>query len=205
MLSYNHMQEARQKVRQPALSIANFFGAFGYIAIILLWLWVGGLLLYPSIQNGSFDWLGPQPSSTTPAPVLPHSPSTGVSMVVGVIVLILCLVVMAYSVYAIPKSIGKAGAKATRGAAESLVPVATHHKPISKKAKRTLTARMVLGIKIMAILLPLIAVAITPSFAVLDKQIIVVTTLVIAVYGLLNYLVQYALAMASKLDPSALW
>lgn len=185
-----------------ALKIANFFGAFGYMSLMLEWLWVFGLLLYPYIININFML----PDNTPEAPPTPPAAiDSTLALVLGAVVTVLCLAVAVYALYSVPRSIAKTGARAARLTANTVIPTMTHHRHVSKKESKRLTFAVVCYLKAAAIAIPLFACFIMPDTLPLSKQIVNIIAVFFAAWTTINFGVQFAIAKFAALNTDQIW
>lgn len=189
------------------LKVANFFGAFGYISVLLEWAWVIGIIVYPFIVNGSLNWLTNPTAEPQPIPEqtmrLQIDPTAGI--IIGVIVTIICIALVVYALFMIPKTLGRGSAAVTRSAAHVLVPAMTHQKHTTKKSLQRLTSRVMTGIKLTAISLPVVASYMVAVPNTLSREIIIICTLFFGGWSLFNFIVQYIVAKSAQLDFDLIW
>lgn len=190
--------------KQPVtLKIANFFGALGYLSLLLEWLWVFGLLLYPQVKNLSFILPDSAPAQK-PQPSLTTIDST-FALIIGTVVTMLCLLLIIYTIYRVPREIAKTSSRAAHVAASTVIPSLTRHKHISKKESKRLTFAVVSYLKAAAIILPLLVCVIIPDTLTLSKQIISIVAVFIAAWAIADFGIQLAFAKIAKLDTSKIW
>ena len=168
----------------------------GYISLIFEWLWVVVVGVPPLIKTGAFDILmAPADTSTTiPTEAVAISPFTTIA--VGAITLIL----LAFTVVVlirIPKAIVETGERIVHQAAEVVLPVVTHHKPLPAKKRRVLSMRVMRSIQISAVALPALISLILPANEELSRPIIITITLWLAALCLLSFFAAWATAPAS--------
>lgn len=187
-----------------AQNTANVFGVLGYISLLIEWVWLACIVAYPVVKDGRLDWLMPtsNPESVT---MFAPAPPSAAAMIIGIVVTILCLGVVLYSLYTLPRSIGKVGAKITHAAADSVLPVLTHRRKITKKLRRKLTLRTITTIKFLLLIAPVLIVFIVPSFSALSKDIVTFTTAFLAAWAFVYFLVQLAITQIAKLSPDHIW
>ncbi|MBC7512353.1 hypothetical protein H7142_01675 [Candidatus Saccharibacteria bacterium] len=167
----------------------------GYISLIFEWLWVVVVGVPPLIKTGAFDILmNPTDTSTTiSTETVAISPLTTIA--VGAITMIL----LAFTVVVlirIPKAIVETGERIVHQAAEVIVPVVTHHKPLPAKKRRMLSRRVMCSIQISASVLPALISLILPANEELSRPIIITVTLWLAALCLLSFLAAWATAPA---------
>ncbi len=183
--------------------VANFFGAFGYLFLVMEWMWAGVIVAYPLITTGKLEWLVPAHSTpTTSTPIMEIDPTLG--MIIGVVVTILCIALTVYALYTLPQSVAKTGSRAAHNVAKAIVP-AVIHKPIHKKRIKLLTFQVVNALKGVAIAVPAVACLVTPEFSALSKDISLIIVCSLAALALINFTVQITIAHATKLDLAKIW
>lgn len=198
------MHKVGQQKPPIAQKIANFFGAMGYLSLLLEWFWVVGLLLQPLIVSGTFNWLITPPTAPqTPQPTYSIDPTIG--LIIGIVTTVLCLAVTVYALYFIPRSVGKTGAAVTQLAAKNIAPAITHHKPISKKRAKRLSYQIVTALKFILIALPLFVAFCIPQFAVFTKNIVLTVTLFCAALAVVNFCAQLLVVKVRRLNTDTIW
>ena len=183
---------------------ANAFGALGYISVLFQWAWSLLILCYPLITDRS-DLLLPPPGADQ-SPVVNVSPE--MSPLVAIIVIITTVVVMALAVVAIvrlPRNLGKQSSTLTKSAASAVLPAITRHKKISKNQRQKLSHRLVLGIKLSAVLLPLVLLLFVPPTVGLSPLAIWAVGTGAALLSLLYFTVQQFIALFGKVNTVDIW
>lgn len=191
-------------LQKPPLSlkVANFFGTLGYLTLLFEWFWVFGLLLYPSLKN--IPLLLPEKAPQTQhAPLFSINPTLGLT--IGAIVTVLCVVMVIYALYTVPRGIAKTSSRVTRQAVAVVIPTIVHHKPISKKESRRLTFTAMIIIKIAAITVPLVGCLVTPVVSGLSQQIVAITALFFAFWVVFHFGIQLAITKIAKLNTEQIW
>lgn len=196
------MHKVDRTIPSFALKTANFFGALGYVSLVFEWMWVFGLLLYPAAEY--FKFLVP-----AKAPTSNHEPlfviDGTVAMIVGGIITVLCLGMVMYAFFAVPRSVAKTGARVTRITANSVMPTITRHHPVTKKVKKRLTFIVITYIKATVITLPLLVSLFIQGYPSLPGQIISIVAAFFAIWALINFAVQLAVTKIAKLDTNQVW
>ncbi len=191
--------------RTPALAFANAFGALGYMSLIFQWAWALLLLSYPYIESGEMSaFLLPkhqQPPATaaTPEPVSP------LLTILAIIVTAFVLALTIFVIVRLPKTIGLQGSKAAKATARTVIPILTHHQPISKKERIRLSYRLVMLLKGIAIILPLCTIPFATRAIPLPHSLIVAVTIFCATCSVIWFGLQYLVARLKRLDISRLW
>lgn len=133
----------------------------------------------------------------TVAPSITTAPSPAilfVALIVAAIIVTITVIVLLKA----PVSIAKAGKTATTKAADSVVPLITHGRPIPEKEKRRLTARLIKLIKLLAVLLPVILVMAFNTIVSLPLsfELVLLVTCMMALGAIFWFSMQYILARA---------
>lgn len=177
--------------------LAKMLLAASYILLVLQWLWVLLIALPPLIKSGAFDGLN---SPTVQTPVIqaqPLAPSPLVLTIVGLITLII-LVVTVIVLIRLPKTIMHTGERVVHQAAEAVIPVLTHHKPLPAKKRRLLSRRVTLAVQLFAVLLPLVISFFLPSFDELTPRIITSIALFLAAISIVGFVTAWLIEPQTK-------
>lgn len=177
--------------------LAKMLLAASYILLVLQWLWVLLIALPPLIKSGAFDGLN---SPTVQTPVIqaqPLAPSPLVLTIVGLITLII-LVVTVIVLIRLPKTIMHTGERVVHQAAEAVIPVLTHHKPLPTKKRRLLSRRVTLAVQLFAVLLPLVISFFLPSFDELTPRIITSIALFLAAISIVGFVTAWLIEPQTK-------
>lgn len=129
--------------------LARFFDTLGYIALYIQFAWLLVLALPLLLQlDEATNPKTEQPSHSQQVAIdsLQVSPTT--ATVLTVIVILLLVIITAYALYKTPKMTADIGESVTSRATSLLMPIATHHKKISKKNRLALSRRLQFYIKI---------------------------------------------------------
>lgn len=201
-----HKVDLKKGESSLSLKFANLFGIFGYMFTLFVWIWVGGLTLYPIFTSGTLDYLLPNNPPVQDTPIIPQPDiPQGIAIAVGIIVTIICCGIMVYALYIMPKAIGKTGAKLTQSTAKIIVPAITQNQKVSKKQKKLLTFQISAGLKIILAVLPVLVAYIIPDFTALHKDIVLATALIFSALALFNFGLQITIAKAYQLNTEAVW
>lgn len=184
------------------IAFANTLGTLGYISIIFQWLWSLIVVANP-LLSGDLHFL--IPTSPTPAPIVPSTSPSPFMVGVVIVFTILIFAMTLYVLWKLPKSIGRRAGYTTKHAADALVPLITHRHAPTKKERLKLSRRLVLIIKLTAILLPLIALLWASPIGELTRDIILVVGLFCASCSLLYFGLQLLCAYVWKLPSDRIW
>lgn len=184
------------------LLVVNVLGTFGYISLILQWLWVSVLFLPGLIENDAIKGFLLPPATTTNGLQFEfHSPPL-LATILAIIVTIAVLVVTAVVLIRLPSSISKSGKKATVKSAEKIIPILSHHHTLPAKKKRQLTLQTIRMIKLVLTVLPfllLFLVIVVPT--ALSNEIVMLVGAFLGLGTLLWFGLEYGLAHILKIDP----
>lgn len=187
--------------------LANVFGSFGYLAVILVWFWMSLILCWPYIQDsGLRDVFLPQQRISHTEISQPGLPQP-LQIIIMVSAIIFSVGVCLYAIYAIPRTIGRAGKKATSaGTNTTLSHVAYHHKPLSSARKKRLYEYISWSIKLIMLLLPTLLLFIPPkSGGIIPHDVSLLVGAVLSGIALMWFALQYLIAKIARLDPQDIW
>lgn len=194
--------DKNMSVQSKRQILVNIFGTFGYISLVLQWLWVSVLFLPQLLENEPVrDFFMPPTDVTSAPPFEFHTPpllATTLAIAITVVVLTVAVVVL----LRLPTTISKTGKKATLKTAEKIVPVLAHHKKLSPKKKRQLTVQAIRILKFTLTVLPfllLLLVAFIPTS--LSDAVVIFVGAFLALGTLAWFSLEYALARIFKIDP----
>lgn len=192
-------------VAQPKnrrLAVTHILGTLGYISIIFQWLWSVILLGHP-ILSSDMSFLMPQGKpSVTPSPV--EAPST-LAVFVVILLTILIFAFTLYVLWKLPAAVGKKASAVTKHAAETLVPLVTpHHKPTTAQ-RRTISRRLTLVIKWALVCIPLAALGFASPIEGLTVSIIWIIGLFCAACSSLYFGLQQLLGKLWRIPPEHIW
>lgn len=194
----NHEHSSR------SASLANFFGALGYISVIIQWAWSLIVVAYPLLASGACTIVAPPPATNTPEP-LDLGAATPFVTVIAVFVTLLVMIATVIFVAKLPKTIGKSGARATHTVAHKLTPHISHSRKLTKKQRRTISYRIVLIIKLCIIVTPLVLLGFAHAISTLSLEIIWTVAIFCAVCSLVYFAVQQLVALARGVARDVIW
>lgn len=176
-------------------SIVTVFGVFGYLSCALQWLWLGVLFLPQLLSSEAKNLLLP-PSSETSTPTSFNLDGDGLLITaLGIAVTLIVLIITVVVLIRLPMGIAKTGNKVAKTAADTVLPVVTHHKKVSAKKRRMLTIRIIKIIKLLLVLLPMALLATAFIFdAPLPKELIFMIGSILAIGSLLWFSLEYITA-----------
>lgn len=205
-----------QCMKQPAhLAIkrgfVNFFGGFGYFTIALQLLVVA--LAYFGWLKGFMDATMPipqQPPEEAPVAPLPSTVAepSFLSITFTVVVLLFCIAIVVYGILKTPQVISRTGSKVVKKTAASTAPLALHaqKKQDTPRNRKKISAKLIVGIKLIFTVLPLIAVAISQFFSASDfsYDALIWSSAVLFCVSILSFGVQYLAAFLFKVPSRSL-
>ena len=185
---------------------ANLFATFGYISICVQWTWLVVTLVIPLLSNSPakdvFMPSAPSTPSSPPAIVLPDF--VQVLFIIGAV--IFAVAVSIYVVIVAPKTVGRAGRAVTQTSARAATKQLSKKRLYSQSAKRQLQLRITLGLKLILIGLPLLALLIPPTDEInLGQTQITVVGLTFGLVSIWWFAWQYSFAYLAKINVEKLW
>ncbi len=185
------------------LTAANILGTLGYISLVINWAWAALVIVYPMIERGDFKLLLPTaPATPPPIEPLPINPLT---ISVMAIIVVVSIATAIYAIIKLPSMIGKTGARVTRVGAHAIIPTLTQHKPVSKRRRLMLTFRIIESMKFIGSLLPLLFVVCLPTTLTLSRDLVVIVAVVLTLWPIGYFGLQFLIVRLFKLDTSRVW
>ena len=180
---------------------SNFFGGIGYTSVIGQWLWTIALVLPTLLENDSFkQFILPDQSKTVQSPVTVFDENSLFMIVVAAAVTVLVLLITIVVLIRLPIALVRTSQKTITKTVDAIIPTITHHKPVSKKKRAVLTARIRLYIKLALSVIPLLPLLFVTSSSIgLDSGIALFIGAVLAIGSLVWFSVQYGSAKLLKL------
>lgn len=189
-------------------SLVNAFGSLGYFFGFLEWFWA--VMLYFSILKAFTLFVLPSAEQ----PVAPHTsatftPPTQIESIIIAIVTVIMILVSIYVLIKMPSNIAKTSNKVVHKTTDAAMPfvIKAQGLPDTKKTRAKLTAKLVLGIKLLLVIIP---VGLTAASGLLEKQsvdysIAMIVGCTLAVLSLFFFATQYLLAVIVRLKSSQIW
>lgn len=176
---------------------ARFFRTLSYVFSALLWLWLLMLLMPSLLESDAIQFLTPDTSQTTQSEVI-SGPSSPILLAIGGAVTIVMLIVTVVILVRLPGTLTKTGHTATEKISERIVPVLTHHQKIPKKKRQALTARTIVYIRLLLIVLPVFGIYIAPALQNADGAIGILVGCTLAGVAAVSLLAEYFFAFLNK-------
>ena len=188
--------------------ISNFFGSFGYLFCFLQWFWV--IMLYFSvIQSITLLTVPDSHQPVEHAPNLTIAAPSLSQVIVLAAVTTLMIAITVYIFIKIPMGIVKTSNKIVHKSADSMAPfvIKAQHKKDTKKFHMKVTARLMLIMKLLLVLIP---IGLTIGSRLLEKQsvdysIAMVIGCGLACLALVCFILQYLLAQVLHVKIQDLW
>lgn len=198
------MATSQKTQRYPSTTAANIAGTLGYLSVLLQWTWTLLLLCYPLLAS-DHSILFPQhpvhPVHTENQALATSPIGIFAALIVTAFILVLTVLVLTK----LPRAIGKRGSQITQQTANVVVPIMVRHKPLSKAKRRKLSYRIILTVKLLAIVLPLVGLIFAQPVKPLTSSVMWIVGLYCALWSVLYFAVQLAVAVICKVDRSRLW
>ena len=187
------------------VSLANAFGAFGYISVFFQWTWSLLLAAYPTLMKNP-DFFLPQPDKGTIIKPMEINPSfTPALTIIAIVVSVLILAAAAVAIARMPRAIGKKANALTQSTIKKVLPVLTHHKKVSKKMRQKLSRRVVITIKLLIVTLPLLVLVFVAPTSQLSVSVMWAVGLFAAMCSVFYFGIQALLAWLGKITYKDLW
>lgn len=189
------------------LLIVNSVAVMAYGACALQWLLA--LLPYgPLLVRSDFykTYVEPQESHSIVVPA--HSNTGGGSWIfiaIAVLLVVGIFIFVAWILFQAPKAIGETGHKITTHTAEAIMPVMTHHVQLTEKKQRSLTAWAIVCIKLLLVIAPFMLTLFSPSSQFVRHELLNLSALILALWTLLLFGLEYILARLLRVTVSRLW
>lgn len=185
---------------------ANLFATFGYISICVQWTWLAVTLIIPLLSTSPakdvFMPSAPSTPSNPPAIVLPDF--VQVLFIIGAV--IFAVAISIYVVIATPKAVGRAGRAVTQTSARAAAKQLSKKRRYSQSTKRQLQLRITLGLKLILIGIPLLALLIPATDEInLGQTQITVVGLTFGLVSIWWFAWQYLFAYLAKISVEKLW
>lgn len=180
-----------------------------YLTIVLQWLIVFMPYIPSLAQTDVFDSFVPDstPQTQPDETQVDNMPQWAVFLIVGSILGVM-IVVAAMSLRRAPKAIGEVGHMVTHKAAEAIVPVVTHHHPITPRKRKVITTEVVFGLKALIVCAPVVFVLVAPfpeGPSQLTRDVVLIVAAGLAAWTLLLFGIQLSLARLLHISTEKLW
>lgn len=186
------------------LSVANTFGALGYISIVFQWLWSLLLLCYPLII-ASPDFLRPSGPATPPQPIDMPSEISPIATTLAIAATLAVLSATVIVIARLPRALGKKAAVLTAATANAVIPAITRHKKITKKQRRKLSFEIILLLKVCLLGIPFILLLFMPHDGPITAMVAWAVAAFCAFATFTYFLLQHLVALFAKQQLDKLW
>ena len=186
--------------------IANIFGSFGYLSVIIQWLLFVAIIIFPLLQSSGVKRIFlPQQSSMPSTQTIITLPA-GVQIALGVAAVVFCILVVIYAIYAIPRRIGRVGQKLTQTSAATTINRLGHTKRLSEEEKAQITFSITWSIKILLTLLPLALLLLPLDNSIgLTRSMVMIIGLIAAGFSLFWFCLQFLAVTLSHTPAKNIW
>ncbi|GEM_PF-5392063 len=177
-------------IRQLAM---RFFKVSSYLLTALDWLWCVMLTL-PLLMKSDFIKLLIPENAPPVKTVAAQSSISPTILVIGIITTIIMVLLTLVLMWRLPKAILKTGDTISHTVTDVVLPVIVHHKKMPVKKQRVLSARLLVYVRLLLLILPVAGVALLPASANLEKNIGIAASAITALVGVVCLLAEYAIA-----------
>lgn len=191
------------------MNIANGFGALGYLACAIQWLW--GIILYSSTLQSYLTSVTPkveQPIVHT-SPVIVDGGTNTILLIFGAIITIVIIALSVYFIIKTPSAIVKTTKKAVHDTAETISPailrIEGKKDTIFNRRKLELNIKLIL--KTLLILVPFIASVMSMRLPhpLFSGVVIMYSSGILLLVTLLLFAIQHILASVLKVHKKNIW
>lgn len=189
-------------------TFTNAFGALGYFFGFLEWFWA--IMLYFSVLKAFTLFVSPSADqSVEQHPAMAFTPPSPVEGVIITVITVVMVLVSIYVLIKMPSTVVKTSSKMVRKTTDSMAPlvIKAQHVPDTKKARAKLTAKLMVGVKLLLVIMPL---GLTAGSGLLEKQsvdysIAMVVGCTLAIISLFFFVIQYTVAALFRLKLFQIW
>lgn len=191
------------------IALTNTLGAFGYISVLLQWLWFALTALLPFlIQTEAVTFFMPTPDATQPTVPEPSDGfiSQAAALVIIGVAVIFSLAVSIYAIYRVPKSIAQTGKKISRRSAEITVHHVAKQKKYTPAKQRRLTINTTWIMKLLFATIPMLLL-LAPIYgqSTLPYNVVIAVGLFCGICSWLWFGAQYVLMRLLHIRSSLVW
>lgn len=192
------------KQRRTSLTVANSFGALGYLSVLVQWLWASIVIGYPLLTEHKLNFLLPKGEAGPTPPPADYGNFTPVLTGIAIAFTLLIIALTIYALIRLPATVGKRGGAIVHKTADSVTPLVMPKKA-TKSAQQTLTYQITWGIKLGLIILPVLAMLFAPDNHELQRAIILTVGIFCAICSILYFGVQWLMSRTFQLEKKAVW
>lgn len=200
-----------KKVEQPKLVYkkfaVNLFGLLGY-CVVSLQLLIVMMAYFKPIQTLLYSSI-PEPQPASPVLLEQTSEPSALSIILGLLIVVAMVGLTIYVFLKTPMVIAKTSKKIVNKTTDTATPFILHvqKKKDTKKNRQKLSVNLIIGIKLVLVIAPLLAVSLSPLLveAYLDTAVALVASVSLASLSLACFVIQYVLMFVLKLDRKYFW
>ncbi len=185
--------------------IVNTLGTLGYMSLIIQWAWTMMTVVLPRIPP-DFDWLFffNDSSAPKPAPIVFDMPDFIAWAMAGIVTVIMIIITIV-TLVRLPKTVGKQGAKVTHATATRALPLITRHKKATKNERARLSYRIVIALKISAMVLALALLVFAQPTNQMTTEMVMVIGAICAAFTGFYFGLQALLVHTLHINRSNVW
>lgn len=172
--------------------LPRFLAGSAYFVCMLQWLWIIILVLPTLIDSGLLASFAPPRVEKPQVAIVDDTSQSPLLLITGGIVTLLMIVLTIYILIKFPSKVAQNGSTIAHKAADVIVPVVSHHKPISPKKRRTLTARVLFYVKLALVLAPVLACYLVPETNTINADLIRFIGSILAMIAVGLFALEYA-------------
>lgn len=188
--------------------IANIFGSFGYLSIVVQWFWFIAVIVLPYLEGSSLKSIFlPAAGEKHHAVAATINMPPFMQLIIAGLAIIFTLAITIYAIYMIPRSIGKVGKTITQKSAQVTIShIKHHHKPLTKRERKRLFEYATWSVKLLLLLIPCVLLLL-PAHArlTIPHEVILLFGAFCAGMSLVWFGLQYAISRFSHSDPREIW
>ena len=191
-------EEVKNNIKK---GVANLFGAFGYLACSMQWLWAVALNF--SLVKSLALFVNPNTTNPVAEPTVVavssgNSAPNVLLIFIGIIFVVIMVALTIFILIKMPSTIVNTGKKVVHGAAENVTPLIlrAQHKKDNKQNRKKLSSTLIIILKIILVIIPLI-LACASKFTnsqMFDFDIAMIVAVWLAGSSMIFFVAQYLLA-----------
>ena len=163
---------------------------------------------YPLLQHDQTLCFLPDPTQQSPQITQTNTDISlpqPLAVILSTIVLVTAVGLTVYILLTLPRNIGKTGSAVVKKTTDTVIPLVIRDKKITKKQRKIISARLAAGIKLLACIIPIVALYIVPGPAPLPDLVVRTVGLICGAYAAFNFLLQYSIARWLHIPDDLLW
>lgn len=194
--------------KRRGTKLANIFGTFGYLSVVVQWFWFVAVIILPYLQESSLKTIflpqqGAIPSTVTTNLDFPPF----IQIIIAGAAIIFTLAITLYAIYMVPRSIGKAGKKLTQTSAHVVTTrIKHHHKPLSAPRRKRIYEYLTWSVKTLLLIVPCLLLLLPAQYTLpIPHEAILIIGVFCAGMSLLWFGLQYIISRISRSDAREIW